>query len=179
MRLNKSGHLDNRYRMSKEIGSVKDYCRENSGSLIAVILLGWLAGVVLAVTIYRARHPQKASSEPTGQTIEPVVVKEARAEEPLRWNDAIRQIFPADEAGRMIRICIAENKSQSKYATNYNRNGTYDYSYCQINSVHKPKGMSDSEWKTYLEDPINHAKEVRRIFLSQGWWAWTVARWVK
>jgi len=142
--------------------------------ITAALLISALA--VLAITVERAK---RASPEPLGQTIEPVVVKEVRAEEPLRWNDAIRQIFPADEAGRMIRICIAENRSQSKYATNYNKNGTYDYSYCQINSVHKPKGMSDSEWKTYLEDPINHAKEVRRIFLSQGWWAWTVARWVK
>jgi len=90
------------------------------------------------------------------------------------WNDAIREVFPKDEAGRMIRICIKENGRQDKTATNYNTNGTYDYSWCQVNSVHKPKDMTDFEWKMYLEDPDNHAKEVRRIFLNQWWYAWSV-----
>lgn len=95
------------------------------------------------------------------------------------WNDAIRQVFPKDEAGRMIRICMAENKRQDKTAINFNSNGTYDYGWCQINSIHKPKDMDDFDWKRYLENPTSHAKEVRKIFLSQGWWAWAVARWTK
>lgn len=93
---------------------------------------------------------------------------------PKTWNDAIREVFPKDEAGRMIRICIKENGKQDKQAINYNTNGTYDYSWCQVNSCHKPKDMTDFEWKLYLEDPDNHAKEVRRIFLSQWWYAWSV-----
>jgi len=79
----------------------------------------------------------------------------------------------------MVRICMAENKRQNEFATNLNTNGTYDYSWCQINSVHKPKYMTDDEWKSNLRNPMFHAKEVRRIFLSQWWEAWTVARWTK
>ena len=93
---------------------------------------------------------------------------------PKTWNDAIREVFPKDEAGRMIRICIKENGKQDKQAINYNTNGTYDYSWCQVNSCHKPKDMTDFEWNLYLEDPDNHAREVRRIFLSQWWYAWSV-----
>jgi hypothetical protein len=93
---------------------------------------------------------------------------------PKTWNDAIREVFPKDEAGRMIRICMKENGKQNKQAINYNTNGTYDYSWCQVNSCHKPKEMTDIEWKLYLEDPDNHAKEVRRIFLNQWWNAWAV-----
>jgi hypothetical protein len=98
----------------------------------------------------------------------------------LSWNDAIRQVFPADEAGRMIRICIAENKKQNQYATNHNTNGTYDYSWCQVNSVHKPNTMTDDEWKESLNDPVFHAKEVRRIWINRlmsndnPYNAWTV-----
>jgi hypothetical protein len=96
----------------------------------------------------------------------------------ISWNDAIRQVFPGDEAGRMIRICLKEvegYRGDTRYALNdKNTNGTYDYGWCQVNSCHKPKGMADSEWKTYLEDRMNHAKEVRRIFRSQWWYAWSV-----
>lgn len=91
---------------------------------------------------------------------------------PLSWNNAIRVIFPKDEAGKMIRICLKE--SGNKYAVHYNTNGTFDYGWCQINSIHKPKRMNESGWKLYLENPENHAKETRRIFLSQGWNAWVV-----
>lgn len=95
------------------------------------------------------------------------------------WNDAIRQVFPKDEAGRMIRICMAENKGQDKYALNYNTNGTVDASWCQVNSCHKPKDMTMDKWLENLTDPEFHAKEVRKIYLSQGWSAWVVSRWVK
>lgn len=94
------------------------------------------------------------------------------------WNDAIRQVFPADEAGRMIRICLKEHKGwkgDPKYALNEkNKNGSWDYGWCQVNSAHKPKGMSDETWKTNLQDPMFHAKQVRAIYLSQGWNAWSV-----
>lgn len=90
------------------------------------------------------------------------------------WNDAIRQVFPADEAGRMIRICLKENNKADKWVRAYNTNGSYDFGPCQVNSVHKPKGMSFDEWDTYLKDTINYAKEVRKVYLSQGWSAWVV-----
>lgn len=93
---------------------------------------------------------------------------------PTTWNDAIRAVFPSDEAGRMIRICIKENRNQDKYATNYNKNGTYDYSWCQVNSVHKPASMSDESWQENLHNPEFHAKQVRAIYLEQGWNAWSV-----
>ncbi len=172
-----------------------------------VIVLGTLAGIVFAITMFRLF---KASPEPlisplsdkevvqdykdtmypkwmyevAPQSVNGVPMWMQPSPQPcptpdgkgLTWNDAIRQVFPKDEAGYMIRICMAENRGQNKYATNWNNNGSFDYSWCQINSVHKPASMTDYEWKAYLEDPTNHAKEVRRIYLSQGWNAWVVVK---
>jgi flagellar basal body-associated protein FliL len=131
---------------------------------LGAVMMGFLAGVILAVTLLRAKR--EVPAEP--------IVQEVKAEEPITWNDAIRQIFPADEAGMMIRICMKENGRQNKYAINHNRNGTYDYSWCQVNSVHKPKYMTHDEWKEKLNDPMFNAQQVRKIYLSQGWGAWVV-----
>ena len=144
----------------------------------AAALAGFILGALITLAYIDAVRKQPVKellsplSEVKGMEVTPTPT-------PISWNNAIREVFPKDEAGRMLRICMAENKSQSQYATNHNTNGTYDYSYCQVNSVHKPSTMTNSEWKTHLEDPRGNAQEVRKIYLSQGWGAWTVARWTK
>lgn len=132
---------------------------------LGAAVLGFLAGVILTSSILRAKKEMPET-----------VIQEVKAEEPqlVTWNDAIRQVFPADEAGMMIKICMKENGRQNKYAINHNKNGTYDYSWCQVNSVHKPKSMTDDEWKEKLNDPMFNAQQVRKIYLSQGWGAWVV-----
>ena len=164
--------MDYRKKLARKIKSVKSFVFSNA--FLGPFTLGLLAGLILGKTLWDVTRPPKvlprASSVVRSTTVE---AKE------LYWNDAIRQVFPADEAGRMIRICMAENKRQNEFAINWNTNGTYDYSWCQVNSVHKPKGMSDEGWKSNLRNPIFHAKEVRRIFLSQWWGAWTVVKWIK
>lgn len=144
---------------------------------IGLIILALLSGFVLSVTLYDIKHRNQTLPEALKQTIVPEVVKVVEAKE-ISWNDAIRQVFPEDEAGRMIRICLKEHegwKGNPRYALNdKNTNGSWDYGWCQVNSVHKPASMSDYDWKLYLEDPVNHAKEVRKIFLSQWWNAWSV-----
>ena len=138
---------------------------------------GFVLCLIIVALIYCATtfKTQDTLLSPLGQTISnPVVKVLADEDKPLTWNDAIREIFPADEAGKMIRICMKENGRQSKFAINHNTNGTYDYSWCQVNSCHKPNNMTDDEWKKNLEDPMFNAKQVRKIYLSQGWGAWVV-----
>lgn len=137
-------------------------------SIVQVIFVLFLVGGLLAL--------RGGADRPTTLGSLPLVSSSVTAQEQksLTWNDAIRSVFPADEAGRMIRICIKENGRQAKDAINFNKNGTYDYSYCQVNSVHKPSIYSDAEWKKLLEDPMFHAKTVRKIFINEGWNAWSV-----
>lgn len=143
-------------------------------TVMGVVTLLVLAGLILYATF---RSPKildpKGSPKTLGNKIE-LKVEEVKADEPITWNDAIRQVFPADEAGRMIRICMKENGTQVSNRTNWNKNGTYDHSWCQVNSCHKPKDMTDEEWLKNLEDPVFHAQQVRKIYLSQGWNAWSV-----
>lgn len=113
------------------------------------------------------------SPEVVEQKIEVKAVEDT-PDQKLSWNDAIREVFPKDEAGKMIRICMKENGKQNPYALNENTNGTYDYSWCQVNSCHKPSNMTDDEWKENLRDPMFNAQQVRKIYLSQGWGAWVV-----
>lgn len=129
--------------------------------LITLMVFGWLKG-------HNKTLPQALE--------QPIIVNavEITPTPKITWNDAIREVFPSDEAGKMIRICMTENKAQSPYAMNINTNKTYDYSWCQVNSCHKPKSMTDSEWMKNLEDPRFNAQQVRKIYLSQGWSAWVV-----
>jgi hypothetical protein len=149
----------------------KKYIHYIRSMFMGVVSGAYLFFIVIAPKINAGEIPAT-----TNNVIPTLTVTPTPTPTPKTWNDAIREVFPKDEAGRMIRICIKENGKQDKYATNYNTNGTYDYSWCQINSVHKPKNMDDFDWKLYLEDPDNHAKEVRRIFLNQWWYAWSVYR---
>jgi hypothetical protein len=139
--------------------------------IIAAAFIGGLIGALIAC--YLIGNPCKTSPEAIKQTIE-VKAIEVTPTPQITWNEAIREVFPADEAGKMIRICMTENKSQSPYSLNENTNGTYDYSWCQVNSCHKPKNMTDDEWKENLRDPMFNALQVRKIYLSQGWNAWVV-----
>lgn len=127
------------------------------------------SAICIAVLVLATRN-LKVVEVAGNEVVKPAVV-EAKD---LTWNDAIRSVFPADEAGRMIRICMKENQGQDRTAINYNTNGTYDYSWCQMNSVHKPSYMSNEEWKKNLENPMFNAKEVRKVFLREGWNAWSV-----
>ena len=199
--ITKNGHLDKR---TKAYGWVQ-YYKDNANALHIAFVLAILFGIVFATWSWKKTHPEPLLSplsdkeviqdykdsmypdwmyETAPQSVNGVPMWMQPSPQPcptpdgkgLTWNDAIRQVFPKDEAGYMIRICMAENRGQNKYATNWNNNGTFDYSWCQINSVHKPASMTDYEWKAYLEDPTNHAKEVRRIYLSQGWNAWVVVK---
>lgn len=148
-----------------------EYYKANTNAVHGALVLGTLLALIFAPWIWRKTRPLTFEGVNPTVAAEPTITPTPK---PLTWNDAIRQVFPSDEAGRMIRICMTENKAQNRYAINWNKNGTFDYSWCQVNSVHKPKTMTDYEWKQHLEDPTNHAKEVRKIYLSQGWNAWVV-----
>ena len=137
---------------------------------IAAIVLGIIIGLLFGCAMF---YPYKTSPQAIKQTIE-VKAVEVTTTPKITWNDAIREVFPKDEAGKMIRICMKENGKQNPYALNENTNGTYDYSWCQVNSCHKPKNMTDDQWKENLRDPMFNAQQVKKIYLSQGWGAWVV-----
>lgn len=147
---------------------------------VYVALIWLLIGfTILIISLFKS---PKLLNPKSGIVASPQPVEAMEPKEVL-WNDEIRRLFPHDEAGRMIRICLREVrgwKGDPKYALNdKNTNGSWDYGWCQVNSCHKPKSMTNEEWKDYLENPTNHAKEVRRIYLSQGFGAWTVSRYTK
>ena len=161
--------------MKNKINVLLNVLHKKYIAYIRAMVAGLFSGAYLFFIVIAPKT--EASDLPLEKTLEfPLEVTNnvTSSPTPKTWNDAIREVFPKDEAGRMIRICIKENGKQDKQAINYNTNGTYDYSWCQVNSCHKPKDMTDFEWKLYLEDPDNHAREVRRIFLSQWWYAWSV-----
>lgn len=166
--LTKRSRLDRRFKFTKNIDTW--FNRYTRASALYGLIIGSLVGAYIADN--PAKH-QETSPKTLETNIEVKAIENTPTHQ-ISWNDAIRQVFPSDEAGRMIRICLKENRAQNKYATNHNSNGTYDYSWCQINSCHKPKNMSDEEWKENLENPVFHAQQVREIYLSQGWNAWSV-----
>ena len=127
----------------------------------------FMIGVWIGTLIVAFKTPQEILSPLAEVTPTPSPI------EPLGWNDEIRALFPKDEAGTMISICLLEHKGRvGKYAMHWEKDETYSYGWCQINSVHRPMKMNDYEWIRYLEDPKNHAIETRKIFLSQGFEAW-------
>lgn len=157
-----------RIQESERLKNERTYRRN---TLMAVIVLALFFSLIVTPVVYKWLNPPMLS--PLGRSIEVKAVEVTTPKE-ITWNDAIREVFPVDEAGKMIRICMTENKAQSPYAMNINTNKTYDYSWCQVNSCHKPKSMTDSEWMKNLEDPRFNAQQVRKIYLSQGWSAWVV-----
>lgn len=65
-------------------------------------------------------------------------------------------------------ICMAESGG-NPLATGYNTNGTTDKGLMQINSVHVPSLISDTE----RLDPESNMKAAYSIYLGSGWSAWS------
>ena len=149
------------------------YLVQRFKQFLAAFVLGSILGALFGCYLADGGSISIGSPKALEQPVEVKAVENTHTPK-ISWNDAIREVFPKDEAGKMIRICMTENKSQNPDAKNYNTNGTVDASWCQVNSVHKPKNMSIDEWLENLTDPRFHAKEVRKIYLSQGWGAWVV-----
>jgi len=150
------------------------YLVQRAKQFASGLVIGIISGTLFGLYLADPGYIKIGSLNDVGETIEVKAVEVTTEQKLLMWNDAIRQVFSKDEAGKMIRICMKENGSQNPYALNENTNGTYDYSWCQVNSCHKPSNMTDDEWKENLRDPMFNAKQVRKIYLSQGWGAWVV-----
>jgi len=84
-----------------------DYIR---AMFIGIVSGAYLFFIVIAPKTEASDLPLETTLEVTNNvTSSPSIT-------PKTWNDAIREVFPKDEAGRMIRICIKENGKQDKQA---------------------------------------------------------------
>lgn len=70
--------------------------------------------------------------------------------------------FPADTCVEAAATGYAESSLVTN-AVNRNTNGSVDLGVFQINSVHKPAGMSMTAWTKKMFSPIDNAKEALRI----------------
>lgn len=131
------------------------------------VVMGFLAGIILAVTLLRAK--KEIPSEP--------IVQEVKAEAPERFcGDVISYIrCRGEDLGvsnqnimTLIRIARCESGLREN-AYNVNKNKTIDGGVFQINSIHKVplKVVFD------YEANINYAY---KLFLSQGFGPWSASR---
>lgn len=164
MKLTKSGKPDKRYRSSKTF-EARDYIFwKKYGYLLAVAIMGFMAGVILTKTLWDIKN---APPKPLGQTIEVKTVKVAEAIGRPFCADVIKCIRDVgEELGRdnqtimtMIRIARAESTLRAD-AINKNRNGTYDMGVFQINDVHG-KRISRA-------DRMDFEKNIRFAYKLQG-----------
>lgn len=142
MNTRKNGLLDRRFRCNRpEVKRQRELARRlYIQQLIAVALLGFLAGTILTKTLWDASRPQKLL-DPRGTGI--IKVQEVKAAEPKFCRDVIACIRDVGtEMGetnshimQMIRIAKAESGLRAD-AMGKNKNGTFDIGVFQINDVH-------------------------------------------
>lgn len=134
---------------------------------LGAVVLGFLAGVILATTLFRAKR----------ELPEQPVIQPVKAEEPKKFcGDVISYIrCKGEELGvsnqnimTMIRIAKCESGLREN-AYNVNTNKTIDGGVFQINSVHKVplKVVFD------YEANIDYAY---KLFLAQGFNPWSASK---
>lgn len=148
--------------------------KKNSHTLLAVAVLGSLAGAILAVTIFRAKI--EIPAEPVKPTVmAPMVVQVQAAETPFCYDPitCIRDV--GEELGKsnqeilmMIRIAKAESGLRPD-AINKNSNGTFDLGVFQINDVHS-KRIS----RTDRMDFVKNIRFAWQLQTEQGFNPWVV-----
>lgn len=134
---------------------------------LGAVMMGFLAGVILATTLLRAKKeiPEKP------------VVQEVKAEEPKRFcGDPISYIrCKGEDLGvsnqdimTMIRIAKCESGIREN-AYNKNRNGTIDGGVFQINSIHKVP-------LKYVFDYEYNIDFAYKLYLAQGFGPWSASK---
>lgn len=85
-----------------------------------------------------------------------------------------KKYFPKEEEARIMRaISLAESQGQQKPKPNRNTNGSIDFGFFQINTVHKKKGETIAQFHQRMSDLEANFKEARRILDTQGLTAWS------
>jgi len=134
---------------------------------LGAIVMGFLAGVILAVTLLRAK--KEIPAEP--------IVQEIKAEEPERFcGDPISYIrCKGEDLGvsnqnimTMIRIAKCESGLRED-AININRNKSWDGGVYQINSIHKVPAK-------YVFDYQYNIDFAYKLFLAQGFGPWSASK---
>lgn len=81
--------------------------------------------------------------------------------------------FPNKEEARIMRaISLAESKGKQTATNTANRNGSTDFGFFQINSVHKKKNETLTQFQNRMHLLEENFKEARRILDTQGISAW-------
>lgn len=86
-----------------------------------------------------------------------------------------KKYFPKEEEARIMRaISLAESKGKQTAINKGNKNGSIDSGFFQVNTIHKKKGETESQFITRMHDLEENFKEARRILDTQGLTAWSV-----
>lgn len=101
------------------------------------------------------------------------VVARDRVETP---QEVIRRVFGAD-ARVMTAICESEGSWNAEAMnTTLNKDGSWDIGICQINlkwNWDKIPGETKDEKVQNLKDPKTNIEVAKKVFDSQGFWAWS------
>jgi len=85
-----------------------------------------------------------------------------------------KKYFPKQEEARIMRaISLAESHGKQTAVNTKNRNGSIDFGFFQINTIHKKKGETVAQFNQRMCDLEANFKEARRILDTQGLTAWS------
>lgn len=134
-----------------------------------VIFFAWICSAICETYIKPSPKVEVQSSIPIIGTL---TTSFESADQPSNYKepDSFDKYFGKD--AKIIRaICKAENGRQDpKIISKINRNGTYDYGLCQINSIHLDHVGGDFN---KLLDSDTNIRVAHEVYMSQGWTAWT------
>lgn len=89
-------------------------------------------------------------------------------------NHLLEKHFTCDEAKIMYAIAQAESRGKAVAVNKSNRNGSIDFGYFQINTVHKPKNMTVKEFELAMYNLDKNFEYADKVLDKQGFTAWSV-----
>ena len=85
-----------------------------------------------------------------------------------------KKYFPNQEEARVMRaISLAESKGIQTAVNTANRNGSKDFGFFQINTVHRKKGETTEQFLNRVCNLEENFKEARRVLDKQSFTAWS------
>lgn len=169
MRRTKQGAWDKKY---KDLSEIERSFWQQYGALIGVTILGFMAGGILATTLWSAFNPEIISPKGSGVARVPQVL--AKEPEPYCGDEISYIRCSGTKIGKTNReiqtmILIAKCESGLRHdAIGKNTNGTFDLGVMQINDVHN-KRIS-------REDRLDFRKNIDfawQLQTEQGFSPWT------
>jgi hypothetical protein len=159
--------IDKRKRFYKKFGGYK------TNDYVGAIVMGLLAGLILAITLYNATHASPKAPQSTQPTVQSIVAVVEAHELPCDYDPMTYIRCSGEKLGKtneqimtLIRIMKCESNGRVD-ALNKNTNGTFDVGVLQINDVHNKRISRadrmdfvkniDFGWKLHTEQKGFHA----------------------